>query len=201
MSLIIIVPITLESDTALTRHDCPHDAGWRGGLSGEDSRLMRDAIEEIDRALAGLPLRVKRSFLLNRLEGLTQQAIADQLGVSLSTVERELRRAFAQCVSMGKARLDTTTQDAIDWLLRLESGHACPSQRQVFKAWLVENPERLAAWQRVAGVLKAPVATLHAVALHRSGQLEAAQQVLLGSPCTFHKKMLQGGLFLLLLGL
>ena len=180
------MPITLESDTALTRHDCPHDAGWRGGLSGEDSRLMRDAIEEIDRALAGLPLRVKRSFLLNRLEGLTQQAIADQLGVSLSTVERELRRA---------------TQAAIDWLLRLESGHACPSQRQVFKAWLVENPEHLAAWQRVAGVLKAPVATLHAVALHRSGQLEAAQQALLGSPCTFHKKMLQGGLFLLLLGL
>lgn len=163
--------------------------------------MVRDAIEEIDRALSGLPHRVKRSCLLNRLEGLTQQAIADQLGVSLSTVERDLHRAFAHCVSAGKARLDATTQAAIDWLLRLESGHACPSQRQVFKAWLAENPEHLAAWQRVAGVLKAPIMTLHAVAQHTPGQLEAAQQALLGSPCTFHKKMLQGGLFLLLLGL
>lgn len=174
---------------------------WRGGLSGEHARLMREAIEEIDRALAGLPARVKRSFLLNRLGGQTQQAIADQLGVSLSTVERELRRAFAQCVSKGKARLDATTQTAIDWLLRLESGHACPSQRQVFKAWLADNPEHLAAWQRVAGVLKAPVATLHNVSQPDSGQLEAAQQALLGRPCTVHKKMLQGGLFLLLLSL
>ena len=195
------MPITVESAPALTRPHRAHDAGWLDGLSGEDSRLVRAAIEEIDRALTGLPARVKRSFLLNRLEGLTQQAIADQLGVSSSTVERELRRAFVQCVAKGRARLDATAQAAIEWLLRLESGHACPSQRQVFKAWLLENPEHLAAWQRVAGVLKAPVATLHAVALHRSGQLEAAQQALLGSPCTFHKKMLQGGLFLLLLGL
>ena len=195
------MPITVESDTALTHPDCARDAMWRGGLSGEHARLMREAIEEIDRALAGLPARDKRSFLLNRLGGQTQQAIADQLGVSLSTVERELRRAFAQCVSKGKARLDATTQTAIDWLLRLESGHACPSQRQVFKAWLADNPEHLAAWQRVAGVLKAPVATLHNVSQHDSGQLEAAQQALLGRPCTVHKKMLQGGLFLLLLSL
>ena len=201
MSLVIIVPIIVESDTALTRSHRAHDGGWLDGLSGEDSRLVRAAIEEIDRALAGLPARVKRSFLLNRLEGLTQQAIADQLGVSSSTVERELRRAFVQCVAKGRARLDATAQAAIDWLLRLESGHACPSQRQVFKAWLLENPEHLAAWQRVAGVLKAPIMTLHAVAQHRPELLEAAQQSLLGSPRTFYKKMLQGGLFLLLLGL
>ena len=162
---------------------------------------MRAAIEAIDCALTGLPVRAKRSFLLNRLEGLTQQAIADQLGVSSSTVERELRRAFEHCVAKGKARLDAATQAALDWLLRLESGHACPSQRQVFKAWLADNPEHLAAWQRVAGVLKAPMMTLHAVAQHRPRLLEATQQALLGSPRTFHKKMLQGGLFLFLLGL
>ena len=195
------MPITVESHAALTRPDRALAAGGLDGLSGEDARLMRAAIEEIDSALTGLPVRAKRSFLLNRLEGLTQQAIADHLGVSSSTVERELRRAFVQCVAKGRARLDATAQAAIEWLLRLESGHACPSQRQVFKAWLLENPEHLAAWQRVAGVLKAPITTLHAVAQHRPGLLEAAQQTLLGSPRTFYKKMLQGGLFLLLLGL
>lgn len=195
------MPITLEPDAARTCFDRAHDASWRGELLDDDSRLMHAAIEEISRALAGLPARVRRSFLLNRLEGLTQQAIADQLGVSLSTIERELRRAFTHCMSADKARLDATTQAAIDWLLRLESGHACPSQRQVFKAWLVDNPQHLAAWQGAAGVLKAPVMTLHAAAQHRSGLLKAAQQALLSSPRTFYKKMLQGGLFLVLLGL
>ena len=65
---------------------------------------------------------------------------------------------------MSTAKVDSTTRAAIDWMLRLESGNASPSERQVFKAWLAQSPEHLAAWQRVAGVLKAPVANcrLHA---------------------------------------
>jgi DNA-directed RNA polymerase specialized sigma subunit, sigma24 homolog len=60
---------------------------------------VREAIEAIDRVLEGLPSRVKRTFLLNRLEGMPQQAIAELLGVSLATVERDLRRAFVHCLS------------------------------------------------------------------------------------------------------
>ena len=60
---------------------------------------MREAIEAIDRVLDGLPSRVKRAFLLNRLEGMPQQAIADLLRVSLATVERDLRRAFVHCLT------------------------------------------------------------------------------------------------------
>ena len=67
--------------------------------SAEDIALVREAIEAIDRALEGLPSRVKRAFLLNRLEGMPQQAIADLLGVSLATVERDLRRAFVHCLT------------------------------------------------------------------------------------------------------
>ncbi|GLX90543.1 FecR/PupR family sigma factor regulator [Pseudomonas weihenstephanensis] len=54
---------------------------------------------------------------------------------------------------MSKSSVDPITRAAVDWMLLLESGHACPSQRQVFKAWLAQNPEHLAAWQRVADVL------------------------------------------------
>ena len=67
--------------------------------SAEDIALVREAIEAIDRVLDGLPSRVKRAFLLNRLEGMPQQAIADLLGVSLATVERDLRRAFVHCLT------------------------------------------------------------------------------------------------------
>ena len=67
--------------------------------SAEDVALVREAIEAIDQLLKGLPLRVRRAFLLNRLEGMPQQTIATQLGVSLATVERDLRRAFIHCLS------------------------------------------------------------------------------------------------------
>lgn len=47
-------------------------------------------------------------------------------------------------------RVDDVTRAAVRWLLRLESGHACASERQVFKAWLAESPDHLAAWRQVA---------------------------------------------------
>jgi len=102
---------------------------------------------------------------------------------------------------MSTAKVDPVTRAAIDWMLRLESGQACPSERQVFKAWLAENPAHLAAWQRVAGVLKTPVADLHAVERPSPGQLQAARRALLASTVMPGKKTLQGGLLLLLLGL
>ena len=67
--------------------------------SAEDIALVREAIEAIDQALEGLPSRVRRAFLLNRLEAMPQQAIATLLGVSLATVERDLRRAFFHCLA------------------------------------------------------------------------------------------------------
>ncbi|MCU9947626.1 sigma-70 family RNA polymerase sigma factor [Pseudomonas sp. PDM13] len=67
--------------------------------SEEDIALVSEAIDAIDRLLDGLPQRVRRAFLLNRLDGMPQQAIADHLGVSLATVERDLRRAFVHCLS------------------------------------------------------------------------------------------------------
>jgi RNA polymerase sigma factor (sigma-70 family) len=75
------------------------DLPERFSPSEEDVALVREAIETIDRLLDGLPQRVRRAFLLNRLEGMPQQAIAELLGISLATVERDLRRAFIHCLS------------------------------------------------------------------------------------------------------
>ena len=102
---------------------------------------------------------------------------------------------------MSKTKVDPITRAAIDWILRLESGHACPSERQVFKAWLAENPEHMAAWQRVAGLLKNPLADLQSVDRRSPGQLQAARKALLETTSPSRKKTLQGGVLLLLLGL
>ena len=102
---------------------------------------------------------------------------------------------------MSTAKVDSTTRAAIDWMLRLESGNASPSERQVFKAWLAQSPEHLAAWQRVAGVLKAPVADLQSVERRSPGQLQAARRALLSGTSRSGKNALRGSLLLLLLGL
>lgn len=73
--------------------------------SAEDIALVREAIETIDHALQGLPSRVRRAFLLSRLESMPQQAIATLLGVSLATVERDLRRAYLHCLSQTQESL------------------------------------------------------------------------------------------------
>jgi RNA polymerase sigma-70 factor (ECF subfamily) len=41
-----------------------------------------------------LPLKARQTFLLSQLDGLTYHAIAEQLGISHSTVRRHMTEAF-----------------------------------------------------------------------------------------------------------
>nr|WP_315400589.1 sigma-70 family RNA polymerase sigma factor [uncultured Duganella sp.] len=62
-----------------------------------EQRLMAlEALQEIDRALDGLPLAVREAFLLAQLEGLTYERIAARLAVSTSSVKQYLTRANRQ---------------------------------------------------------------------------------------------------------
>lgn len=76
------------------------DAAWGeahlvGKESGADVRIA--ARQEIERARARLAEcgdRVQHIYILFRVEGMNQRAIAHHLGVSLSTVEKDIRRAY-----------------------------------------------------------------------------------------------------------
>lgn len=68
-------------------------------LSPEAHAMLVEAICQIDRALAALPLPVKTVFLLSRLEGMRYPQIAEHMGISLATVERHMRRALLQCLN------------------------------------------------------------------------------------------------------
>jgi RNA polymerase sigma-70 factor (ECF subfamily) len=54
-------------------------------------------LEQVWEALLALPEPCRHAFLLNRLDGMSQRAIALHLGVSEKTVERHVLRALAAC--------------------------------------------------------------------------------------------------------
>jgi RNA polymerase sigma-70 factor (ECF subfamily) len=79
-------------------HREPPDALRGGGYappSAEPARVAEAAWlrREIDRAVAGLPEKQRRVFLLAELEGLRQTEIAGLMGIPLGTVKSLLYRA------------------------------------------------------------------------------------------------------------
>lgn len=68
--------------------------------SPETRLLMTEALARIDALLDGLKPRARSALLLSRLEGLPYPAIAEHLGVSLSTVEKDMAVALRHCYWM-----------------------------------------------------------------------------------------------------
>ncbi|ADP14695.1 RNA polymerase, sigma-24 subunit, ECF subfamily 1 [Achromobacter xylosoxidans A8] len=67
--------------------------------SPERQLIVLQTLHEIDAMLDALPTPVRRAFLLSQIEGLTYEAIADRIGVSLITVKRYMARAFRLCLA------------------------------------------------------------------------------------------------------
>ncbi|MEY1661233.1 sigma-70 family RNA polymerase sigma factor [Isoalcanivorax beigongshangi] len=66
---------------------------------GPESQLLAlEALQQLDRALDGLPAKVREAFLLAHLEGLRYVDIAERLRVSTSSVKQYLSRANQQCL-------------------------------------------------------------------------------------------------------
>ena len=62
--------------------------------AGERVLIAREELGRIEAALAALGDRARDVFRLHRIEGLAQRDIATRLGVSLSTVESDMRKAY-----------------------------------------------------------------------------------------------------------
>lgn len=82
-----------------SRHADAHmafDPDRHGGADIDPERIVA-ARQELDTAIAALlslPERTRTVFLLFRLEGYKQREIAEQLGISLSTVEKDMVKAI-----------------------------------------------------------------------------------------------------------
>lgn len=62
--------------------------------SPEHQAVDRDELQHLAEAIAGLPGRAREVFVLRRVHGLAQRDVARRLGLSESTVEKHLGRAF-----------------------------------------------------------------------------------------------------------
>ncbi|GAA5237095.1 sigma-70 family RNA polymerase sigma factor [Verticiella sediminum] len=57
-------------------------------------------LAELDRALATIPLRARRTFLMAQLEGLGYAAIAERHGVSVRSVQNDMTLAWRACYAI-----------------------------------------------------------------------------------------------------
>ncbi|MEG0001523.1 MAG: sigma-70 family RNA polymerase sigma factor [Comamonas sp.] len=63
----------------------------------EAQLMVLETLVAIDRLLGALPVVARKAFLLWRLEDLTQEEIAAQLGISRTSVRRHLAQAAERC--------------------------------------------------------------------------------------------------------
>lgn len=68
--------------------------------SPEAQLLILEALRRIDAMLTGMAGRTREIFLLVQLDGMTYADVAERTGVSLVTVKRHMRAAFAACLAL-----------------------------------------------------------------------------------------------------
>lgn len=71
------------------------DATAAAGPSAERALISREQLAIVERAIAGTGERPARIFRRFRMDGVQQREIAREMGVSLSTVEADLRKVYA----------------------------------------------------------------------------------------------------------
>ena len=76
--------------------------------SVESELIARQQVEILQRVLDRLPERTRMIFRRFRIEGEQQRAIAAELGISISAVEKHLARAYKD-ISAARLRLDEET--------------------------------------------------------------------------------------------
>lgn len=92
--------------------------------------------------------------------------------------------------------MDAATEQAIDWLVRLDSGHADEDDHQAFRHWLSQAPAHQRAWAAVQAQLRGTVdpAVAH---LQRAGTAAAASRHALLAPiptAARRRSLVRGGL-------
>lgn len=75
-------------------------------LAVDDRMILNQRLDEARAVLRDLGPRVEMVFRKFRIEGIGQKVIAEELGVSLTTVEKDLQKAYRAMLTL-KQKLDT----------------------------------------------------------------------------------------------
>jgi RNA polymerase sigma factor (sigma-70 family) len=86
------------------------ESAWRGVTTGQGERseqpdaermlIAREQARIAETALAKVGDRAAHIFRRHRLDGIEQRAVAAELGISLSTVEADLRKTYAAMIAL-----------------------------------------------------------------------------------------------------
>ena len=60
----------------------------------EDAAIARDELRQVELAIEALPRQTRTAFILRRVEGLSQEAIASRMGLSEHTIEKHISRGI-----------------------------------------------------------------------------------------------------------
>ena len=69
-------------------------------FSPEEQLELLNLLEQIDKLLTGLKAKEKKAFLMVRLDGMSYKDVANELKVSLSSVEKYIAKATLQCYQL-----------------------------------------------------------------------------------------------------
>ncbi|MBD2783719.1 sigma-70 family RNA polymerase sigma factor [Xenorhabdus sp. DI] len=65
--------------------------------SSEHQLVLLDQLEKIDKTLDELPVKVRQAFLLTQFQGRRYKEVAEDLGISISSVKNYLHQAHRKC--------------------------------------------------------------------------------------------------------
>lgn len=80
-----------DSDSVLEALPC-------GTAQPDATAQHQDTLKKLQQALAQLPERTQRAFILHRLEGLTLKDVSVELGISTSLAHQLVHTALLQCM-------------------------------------------------------------------------------------------------------
>ncbi|PHM64629.1 heme uptake regulator [Xenorhabdus stockiae] len=63
----------------------------------EHQLVLLEQLEKIDSTLDKLPIKVRQAFLLTQLQGMRYKEVAEDLGISMSSVKSYLQQAHKRC--------------------------------------------------------------------------------------------------------
>lgn len=67
------------------------------GSSIEEQAIGNEKLAMFCRAVASLPVQCRRTFLMRKVYGLSHKEISEQLGISISTVEKHVASGLLRC--------------------------------------------------------------------------------------------------------
>ncbi|MCT2533512.1 RNA polymerase sigma factor [SAR92 clade bacterium H231] len=79
----------------------------------EDEVLAQERLGIHCMAVAALPPRRRKVYLMRKVYGMSQKSIAESLGITVSTVEAHLAKAFKECHLHVKARFGDSQPESV----------------------------------------------------------------------------------------